>query len=73
MLEHIEGMLRIGSEFPRQDQRIVGGWGPLVACRGSRGDEVMGLRRRERMLRMKRFIISGCWFDRLQKNFVLMS
>jgi hypothetical protein len=45
----------------------------LVACRGSRGDEVMGLRRRERMLRMKRFIISGCWFDRLQKNFVLMS
>jgi hypothetical protein len=50
----------MGSEFPRQDQRIVGGWGPFVACRGSRGDEVMGLRMRERTVRVKRYILSGC-------------
>jgi hypothetical protein len=72
MFEHTEGMLSIGSVFPRQDQRIVGGWGPFVACRGSRGDEVVRLRRRERMARMKRFILSGCWLKCLQKDFVLL-
>jgi hypothetical protein len=65
-------MLRMGSVLPRQDQRIVGGWGPFVACRESRGDEVMELRRRERMVRMRRFILSGWWLNCLQKDFVVL-
>jgi hypothetical protein len=65
-------MLRMGSEFPRQDQRIVGGWGPFVACRGRRGVEVVRLMRRERMVSMKRFILSGCWMNCSQMKSVLL-
>jgi hypothetical protein len=55
--------------FPIQDQRIVGGWGPFVAWRGRRGDDMVRSRRKDRMVRRKSIILSDCSLSRAQKIF----